>query len=66
MTEMHCPACQKALGREEYHTGEDEKSDGNLYPYAYWLCGACDTQINDYDDEFEYPEWDGYAPQNAG
>lgn len=66
MTEMHCPVCQKALGREEYNTGEDEKSDGKLYPYAYWLCGACGTQVNDFDDEFEYPEWDEEAPHNVG
>lgn len=61
---MHCPVCEKKLGREEYHEGEDEGSGDVLRPYAYWLCGECNTQIHDWDDEFDYPEWIDAA--NAG
>jgi hypothetical protein len=66
MAAMHCPSCDKLLGRDEYYAGEDEKSDGNLYPYAYWICRACETQIHDWEDEFEYAEWDKDAPQTTG
>lgn len=40
---------------DEHHVGEDEKSDGNLYPYAYWICHSCDTEVHDWQDEYEPP-----------
>ena len=50
---MECDQCKLKM---IYYEGEDEKSDGILYPYAYWWCPTCNKEVWDYEDEFEYPK----------
>jgi hypothetical protein len=50
---MKCPKCGAEM---TYYEGEDEFGGDILIPYSYWFCAACGHWINDYEDEFEYPD----------
>jgi C4-type Zn-finger protein len=50
---MQCPKCGKAM---EYSEGEDETLDGDLVMRASYFCNVCGIFVNDWEDEFEYPE----------
>lgn len=49
---MRCPICGAEM---TLHEGEDEKSDGRIYPYAHYLCPSGHV-VHDYEDEFVWPE----------
>ncbi len=56
---MWCPLCYRKLERDEFHPSYGEVP-------AHWLCGACDCRVNEWDDEYDQPEWVEEAPRNAG
>lgn len=53
---MKCPKCSAIMNSAaHYREGEDEKSDGRMYPYALWIC-ECGHVTHEYDDDFKYVE----------
>jgi hypothetical protein len=50
---MKCSECSAVM---VYYKGEDEDLEGNLVPYSSYFCEDCGYVVNDWEDEFEWPE----------
>ncbi|SDR19392.1 hypothetical protein SAMN05443245_3455 [Paraburkholderia fungorum] len=50
MAAMSCPICARRLARDEFQPAVGDVPNR-------WACGDCDCVVNDYDDEYESPEW---------
>jgi hypothetical protein len=50
MGEMWCPVCARRLARDEFQPAVGDVPNR-------WMCGDCDFIVNEYDDEYERPEW---------
>ncbi|MDR5824740.1 hypothetical protein [Caballeronia sp. LZ043] len=49
-TSMWCPLCARRLERDEFQPAVGDVPNR-------WMCGDCDCVVNEYDDEYEQPDW---------
>lgn len=58
-----CPKCNSPL---VYREGEDEYNSNELHWYAINECTKCEYLIQDYDNDFQFPDDGSYPVINGG